>query len=52
MSNNLLASIASAFQRDKLQGLRPTWALNRLPTTSCYDCFRDELVSSGAATLG
>ncbi len=32
--------------------LRRDWALNRLPTSSCYDCFRDELVGSGATYLG
>jgi hypothetical protein len=31
---------------------RTRWALNRLPTSPCYDCFRDELVSSGATDLG
>jgi hypothetical protein len=31
---------------------RPFLALNRLPTSPCYDCFRDELVSSGPTYLG
>ena len=42
----------SAFERRTTALGRLRWALNRLPTSSCYDCFRDELVSSGATTLG
>jgi len=47
-----LLSFMSASETPAGAAERLQRALNRLPTSSCYDCFRDELVSSGAADLG